>query len=133
MFQIFLLLFILLYLLSFAILNKFKRRGREDYFSTDEDEVTVFRISTWLCTFSLAISIGAVLLLPISIVSNEVLILYPNSYYVQWLNISLIQGIILKFSIYFHSCLFNLRAMELYILIFVPFVVCFTSICLSFY
>lgn len=52
----------------------------------------VYRISTWLCTFSLAVSIGAVLLLPISIISNEVLIIYPNSYYVKWLNSSLIQG-----------------------------------------
>ncbi|XP_017770859.1 PREDICTED: protein Lilipod isoform X2 [Nicrophorus vespilloides] len=90
---IFLLLFIILYIASFALLDRFKRRGREDYYSTDDDEVTVYRISTWLCTFSLAVSIGAVLLLPISTVSNEVLILYPNSYYVKWLNISLIQGL----------------------------------------
>lgn len=92
MFQIFLLLFVLLYSLSFAILGRFRRRGREDYYSADEDEVTVYRISTWLCTFSLAVSLGAALLLPISIISNEVLILYPNSYYVKWLNSSLIQG-----------------------------------------
>lgn len=94
--QIFLLLFIILYLSSFALLDRFKRKGREDYFSIDEDEVTVYRISTWLCTFSLAVSIGAVLLLPFSIVSNEVLIIYPNSYYVKWLNISLIQGTYIK-------------------------------------
>ncbi|KAK9688021.1 LMBR1-like membrane protein [Popillia japonica] len=90
---IFLLLFILLYLSSFALLGRYKRRGREDYYSSDEDEVMVYRISTWLCTFSLAVSIGAVLLLPISIISNEVLIIYPNSYYVKWLNSSLIQGL----------------------------------------
>lgn len=90
--QIFLLLFIILYVASFTLLERFKRRGVEDYYSTDKDEITVYRISTWLCTFALSISIGAVLLLPISIVSNEVLLLYPNSYYVKWLNISLIQG-----------------------------------------
>ncbi|GLV41036.1 lilipod [Carabus blaptoides fortunei] len=90
---IFLLLFLLLYFLSFALLGRFRRRGREDYYSTDEDEVTVYRISTWLCTFSLAVSLGAALLLPISIISNEVLILYPKSYYVKWLNSSLIQGL----------------------------------------
>lgn len=83
----------MLYLASFALLGRFKRNGREDYYSTDEDEVTVYRISTWLCTFSLAVSIGAVLLLPISIISNEVLIIYPNSYYIKWLNSSLIQGL----------------------------------------
>ncbi|RZC42788.1 LMBR1L, partial [Asbolus verrucosus] len=90
---IFMLLFLLLYLLSFALLGRFRRKGREDYYSTDEDEVTVYRISTWLCTFALAVSIGAVLLLPISIISNEVLIIYPNSYYIKWLNSSLIQGL----------------------------------------
>ncbi|CAG9863912.1 unnamed protein product [Phyllotreta striolata] len=90
---IFLLLFILLYLFSFALLIRFKRRGKEDYFSTDEDEITVYRISTWLCSFSLAVSTLAVLLLPISIVSNEVLVNYPNSYYIKWLNSSLIQGL----------------------------------------
>jgi len=35
---------------------------------------------------------GAAMLLPVSIASNEVLLLYPNSYYVKWLNSSLIQG-----------------------------------------
>ena len=50
----------------------------------------------WLCTFTTAVSAGAVLLLPISIVSNEVLLLYPKSYYVKWLNSSLIHG---KFAI----------------------------------
>jgi hypothetical protein len=50
----------------------------------------------WLCTFTTAVSAGAVLLLPISIVSNEVLLLYPKSYYVKWLNSSLIHG---KFTI----------------------------------
>lgn len=36
---------------------------------------------------------GATLLLPISIISNEVLLLYPSTYYVQWLNGMLIQGL----------------------------------------
>ncbi|GFX46457.1 protein Lilipod [Trichonephila clavipes] len=44
-----------------------------------------------MCTFALGVSIGAALLLPMSIISNEVLLAYPNSYYVQWLNTSLIQ------------------------------------------
>nr|XP_029725484.1 protein Lilipod [Aedes albopictus] len=90
---IFLLLFLLLYLGSFALIGRFRRRDREDLFSTDDDEITVYRISLWLCTFSLAVAVGAALLLPISIASNEVLILYPNSYYVKWLNSSLIQGL----------------------------------------
>ncbi|KAF7278261.1 LMBR1-like protein lilipod isoform X2 [Rhynchophorus ferrugineus] len=90
---IFLLLFFGLYLASFVLLSRFRRKGKEDYYSSDEDEIIVYRISNWLCTFSLAVSIGAVLLLPISIVSNEVLVNYQNSYYVKWLNSSLIQGL----------------------------------------
>lgn len=90
---IFLLLFLLLYLGSYAVIVRFRRRDREDLYSTDDDEILVYRISLWLCTFSLAVAVGAALLLPISIASNEVLLLYPNSYYVKWLNSSLIQGL----------------------------------------
>ena len=46
-----------------------------------------------MCTFSMATSIGSALLLPFSIVSNEVLLFYPDNYYMQWLNDSLIQGL----------------------------------------
>ncbi|XP_043587512.1 protein Lilipod isoform X2 [Bombus pyrosoma] len=88
---IFFLLFLVLYVSSYALIAKFRRRDREDYFSVDEDEATVYKISLWLCTVALAVSVGATLLLPVSIASNEVLILYPNSYYVKWLNSSLIQ------------------------------------------
>ena len=52
----------------------------------------VYRIALWICTFTLAVSLGAVLLLPISIISNEILLWYPNSYLLQWLNGSLIHG-----------------------------------------
>lgn len=45
-----------------------------------------------LCTFTLAVSLGAVLLLPFSIISNEVLLSLPRNYYIQWLNGSLIHG-----------------------------------------
>uniref|UniRef100_A0A8C7CIX4 Limb development membrane protein 1 like n=1 Tax=Oncorhynchus kisutch TaxID=8019 RepID=A0A8C7CIX4_ONCKI len=47
----------------------------------------------WLCTFTLSVSVGAVLLLPLSILSNEVLLSFPQSYYMQWLNGSLIHGL----------------------------------------
>ncbi|XP_049271773.1 protein Lilipod isoform X7 [Rhipicephalus sanguineus] len=46
-----------------------------------------------MCSFSLAVSLGAALLLPVSIISNEVLLLYPSSFYMQWLNSSLIHGL----------------------------------------
>jgi len=55
-------------------------------------QFVVFDFSLLLCTIALAVAVGAALLLPISIASNEVLSLYPSSYYVQWLNHSLIHG-----------------------------------------
>ncbi|XP_045447019.1 protein Lilipod [Melitaea cinxia] len=114
---IFLLLFILLYLFSFMIIEKFRRRDSDDYFTADEDEVKVYRISLWLCTFALAVSLGSALLLPVSIVSNEVLILYPNSYYVKWLNSSLIQGL------WNHVFLFS----NLSLFVFLPFAYLFSE------
>lgn len=82
------------------LIEKFRRRDSEDYFTADEDEVKVYRISLWLCTFALAVSLGSALLLPLSIISNEVLILYTDTYYVKWLNSSLIQGLyICKFKV----------------------------------
>ncbi|XP_064644595.1 limb region 1 protein homolog isoform X2 [Lineus longissimus] len=89
-----LLLFILLYISSYATIVTFRRRAdKEDYYSGDEEDAMVYRISLWICTFTLSVSLAAVLLLPISIVSNEVLIQFPKSYYVQWLNSSLIHGL----------------------------------------
>ena len=58
-------------------------------------ESVVFRL--WLCTFTLAVSGGAVLLLPLSIIANEALLIFPNSYYLQWIKASLISGLQLAF------------------------------------
>ncbi|XP_013200279.2 protein Lilipod [Amyelois transitella] len=114
---IFLILFILLYLFSFMLIEKFRRRDSEDYFTGDEDEVKVYRISLLLCTVALAVSVGSTLLLPVSIVSNEVLLLYPNSYYVKWLNSSLIQGL------WNHVFLFS----NLSMFVFLPFAYLFSE------
>lgn len=43
-FQIFLLLFMMLYVGSYALIGRFRRRDKEDLFSTDEDEIIVYRI-----------------------------------------------------------------------------------------
>nr|XP_017092078.1 protein Lilipod [Drosophila bipectinata] len=114
---IFLLLIILLYLSSYVVVSRFRRRDRDDLYSNDEDEVLVYRISFWLCTFTLAVAEGAAMLLPVSIASNEVLLLYPNSYYVKWLNSSLIQGL------WNHVFLFS----NLSLFIFLPFVYLFSE------
>ncbi|XP_063716983.1 protein LMBR1L-like [Symsagittifera roscoffensis] len=50
----------------------------------------VYKIPYYLCTFSLACSMAAVCLLPFSILSNEVLTRYPDNYYLQWLNKSVV-------------------------------------------
>ncbi|MGH0165861.1 UNVERIFIED_CONTAM: hypothetical protein FKN15_049930 [Acipenser sinensis] len=73
----------------------------------DEDAV-VNRISLYLCTFTLAVSAGAVLLLPFSIVSNEILLSFPKNYYIQWLNGSLIHGLWNLVSLFSNLCLFML-------------------------
>lgn len=61
-----------------------------------------------MCTFSLAVAIGAALLLPLSIASNEILLIYPNSYYVKWLNSSLVQGLWKYVFLFSNLCLFVL-------------------------
>ena len=60
---------------------------------TDTSDLWVYKISLWCCSFSLAVSVGAAMLLPISTISNEVLHRYPKSWYMKWLNSSLIHGI----------------------------------------
>ncbi|NWJ11694.1 LMBRL protein, partial [Crypturellus undulatus] len=86
------LLFVSLYLLCHFIITHFKKHT--DFAEVHDDEdAAVNRIALALCTFTLAVSLGAVLLLPFSILSNEVLLRFPHSYYVQWLNGSLVHGL----------------------------------------
>lgn len=120
-FQICWLLFIALYGCSYLIIRKFKKRSDADdlyagefslrFFAKkfldyllraiilnhlgDAEDYLVYRISLWICTFSMAVSIAAVLLLPFSIFGNEIALAYPNSYYFRWLNGTLIHGKIL--------------------------------------
>ncbi|TRZ00050.1 hypothetical protein DNTS_033592 [Danionella cerebrum] len=85
------LLFICLYILSHFILAHFKKSA--EFVADDIEDATVNKIALWLCTFTLSVAVCAVLLLPISILSNEVLLTFPQSYYMQWLNGSLIHGL----------------------------------------
>ncbi|KAG5850320.1 limb region 1 protein homolog [Anguilla anguilla] len=98
------LLFAVLYIVSYFIITRYKRKT-DDH--EDEDAI-VNRISLYLCTFTLAISAGAVLLLPFSIISNEILLSFPKNYYVQWLNGSLIHGLWNLVSLFSNLCLFVL-------------------------
>uniref|UniRef100_A0A7N8XWG4 Limb development membrane protein 1 n=1 Tax=Mastacembelus armatus TaxID=205130 RepID=A0A7N8XWG4_9TELE len=103
-FQICFLLFAVLYIVSYCIITRYKRKS-DDH--EDEDAV-VNRISLYLCTFTLAVSGGAVFLLPFSIISNEILLSFPRSYYIQWLNGSLIHGLWNLVSLFSNLCLFVL-------------------------
>lgn len=85
------LLFTCLYIVSYLILTHFKKTA--EFITEDIEDATVNKIALWLCTFTLSVAVCAVLLLPISILSNEVLLTFPQSYYMQWLNGSLIHGL----------------------------------------
>ncbi|XP_034028302.1 limb region 1 homolog-like protein [Thalassophryne amazonica] len=85
------LLFTCLYIVSYLILTHFKKTA--EFVTDDIEDATVNKIVLWLCTFTLSVAVCAVLLLPISILSNEVLLIFPQSYYMQWLNGSLIRGL----------------------------------------
>ncbi|KAF3696874.1 Limb region 1 -like protein-like protein [Channa argus] len=85
------LLFTCLYIVSYLILTHFKKTA--EFVTGDVEDATVNKIALWLCTFTLSVAVCAVLLLPISILSNEVLLTFPQSYYMQWLNGSLIHGV----------------------------------------
>ncbi|XP_055737192.1 limb region 1 protein homolog isoform X2 [Salvelinus fontinalis] len=98
------LLFAVLYIVSYCIITRYKRKTDDQ---EDEDAI-VNRISLYLCTFTLAMSGGAVLLLPFSIISNEILLSFPRNYYIQWLNGSLIHGLWNLVSLFSNLCLFVL-------------------------
>ncbi|XP_075593655.1 protein LMBR1L isoform X2 [Balearica regulorum gibbericeps] len=86
------LLFASLYILCHFIITHFKKHT--DFTAVHDDEdAAVNRIALGLCTFTLAVALGAVLLLPFSIISNEVLLSFPQNYYIQWLNGSLVHGL----------------------------------------
>uniref|UniRef100_A0A673GMT9 Limb region 1 protein homolog n=1 Tax=Sinocyclocheilus rhinocerous TaxID=307959 RepID=A0A673GMT9_9TELE len=98
------LLFAVLYIVSYCVISRYKRKSDDQ---EDEDAI-VNRISMYLCTFTLAVSGGAVLLLPFSIISNEILLSLPKNYYIQWLNGSLIHGLWNLMSLFSNLCLFVL-------------------------
>ncbi|NXN18489.1 LMBR1 protein, partial [Indicator maculatus] len=111
-FQICFLLFAVLYIVSYFIITRYKRKADEQ---EDEDAI-VNRISLFLSTFTLAVSAGAVLLLPFSIISNEILLSFPQNYYIQWLNGSLIHGLWNLASLFSNLCLFVLMPFAFFFL-----------------
>ncbi|MFH4980971.1 hypothetical protein AB6A40_007680 [Gnathostoma spinigerum] len=88
-----LLFFIILYLISYSIIRLLKGRSDHDELYADNEDFFVFRISMWMCSWSLAVSIGAMTLLPFSVIGSEVLQAYPQNYYFKWLNWPLIHSL----------------------------------------
>uniref|UniRef100_A0A4W4F712 Limb development membrane protein 1 n=1 Tax=Electrophorus electricus TaxID=8005 RepID=A0A4W4F712_ELEEL len=93
-----------LYIVSYCIITRYKRKSGENSKPTSKKEKRFM----YLCTFTLAVSGGAVLLLPFSIISNEILLSLPKNYYIQWLNGSLIHGLWNLVSLFSNLCLFVL-------------------------
>ena len=62
--------FIILYTLACLLISYFSKRS--DEFRHDINEYRTYKISTWMCASTLAISIAAFLLLPVSITMNEI-------------------------------------------------------------
>ncbi|KRX99456.1 Protein LMBR1L [Trichinella pseudospiralis] len=88
------LLFVILYACSYILVGKLRLNPEEDeLFSGEDSDAIVFRISFWICTFSTAVSLSAILLVPFSIFSNEILLLYSKNYYIQWLSSSLMKSL----------------------------------------
>ncbi|CAJ0941740.1 unnamed protein product, partial [Mesorhabditis belari] len=88
-----LLLFLGLYLFSYWLLAKFKQRNVLDALFAGEEDYFVYRISLWMCTVSLAVSIGSTVLMPFSLIGAELLQRYPGNFYLQWLSWSLIHSL----------------------------------------
>lgn len=83
-----------LYAGAYAFLSLLKKNEEEDDFlPVSWEDAIVYQVSFGICAFALAVSAGSALLLPISSISNEILHHYPSSWYIQWLNASLIHGI----------------------------------------
>ncbi len=88
-------IFIYCFLYALAYLTiKYLRKSKEiDDYALDYEDAIADRVSIWLCTFTLATCFGAVLLLPMSIIANEIIRVTPQSFYWKWLNSSLLYGL----------------------------------------
>eukprot|EP01112_Ceratiomyxa_fruticulosa_P014405 TRINITY_DN4122_c0_g1_i1.p1 TRINITY_DN4122_c0_g1~~TRINITY_DN4122_c0_g1_i1.p1 ORF type:complete len:517 (-),score=75.14 TRINITY_DN4122_c0_g1_i1:163-1713(-) len=76
----------------FLVLYIFSHFSLRRYFSKriEYDEFERAYLPFVLCSFCFSISLGAMLLMPITIISNEILVSFPNNYYLLWLDRSLV-------------------------------------------
>ncbi|VDM18476.1 unnamed protein product [Hydatigera taeniaeformis] len=76
-----------LLVLSYIIVVS-RRKYKEPCLS--KDDVYVHSFVMGICTATMALSIIMLFMLPLSILANEVLILFPDCYYVQWISAGLL-------------------------------------------
>ncbi|KAI6228160.1 hypothetical protein M3Y95_00593000 [Aphelenchoides besseyi] len=88
-----LILFLALYGISFLLIQYFKSHSDSDELYAGDEDFFVYRVSVWMCSCSLTVSIGALALLPFSVLGFEVLHSFPDNYYLKWLNWSLISSL----------------------------------------
>ena len=110
-FQVCLLIYVMLYALALFTIKYLRRSKESDEYVLDYEDAIADRVSILLCTFTLATCFGAVLLLPMSIIANEVIIITPQSFYWKWLNTSLLH--------YLWNTIFLFSNMSLFM--FIPF------------
>ncbi|KAK4471313.1 hypothetical protein MN116_004752 [Schistosoma mekongi] len=92
------LLFTILFFIAHITLQYFlSKTGYE--LKTCRAERLAYQLVLGICTFTLTIGLTSYSLLPFTIITNEILIIFPHSYYVQWLNRELIQDLILLINI----------------------------------
>lgn len=81
-----------------------------------KDDASAHRFVVAICTFSLTVSAIMIFMLPLSILANEVLIVFPQSYYVQWINAELLQNFF-AFTTTTFKCLCVLMPFSLFFLL----------------
>ncbi|CAH8501430.1 unnamed protein product [Schistosoma turkestanicum] len=92
------LLFAILFFIAHITLQYFLIRTEYELKPYRSERLT-YQLVLGICTFTLTIGLTSCSLLPFTIISNEILIIFPQSYYVQWLNGELIQDLILLINI----------------------------------
>uniref|UniRef100_A0A3Q0KUH7 Putative poly(P)/ATP NAD kinase n=1 Tax=Schistosoma mansoni TaxID=6183 RepID=A0A3Q0KUH7_SCHMA len=92
------LLFTILFFIAHITLQYFLTRT-ECELKPYRGERLAHQLVLGICTFTLTIGLTSYSLLPFTIITNEILFIFPKSYYVQWLNGELIQDLILLINI----------------------------------
>jgi len=105
------------YILSYIQLLKYHQSSERLGGGMFDDYAKTTRICLYICAVPVGVAIGNTLLLPMSMISNEVVHLYPDSYLLEWLNGSLVHSI--------WECLYSFNCISLIIII--PFIYFYTE------